>query len=115
IVLASRDDEMLLRGHGTPEQLIALLAGLGADEIVLRDGAAGAYVRRGTQAVHIPPERVERVVDTTAAGDSFSGAYPAARLAGKAPEAAATLANRVAATTIQHPGALTPRDLRLLS
>jgi len=113
IVLSSRDDEMLLRGPGTPEELITLLADLGAGEIVLRDGPHGSYVRHGGRAVHVPTQPVERIVDTTAAGDAFAGAYLAARLGGDDPAAAAALGNRVAAATIQHPGALTPRDLRL--
>ena len=114
VVLASRDDEMLLRGHGTPEELIALLADLGADEVVLRDGPRGSYVLHGERTIHVSAQPVERIVDTTAAGDAFAGAYLAARLAGDDPEAAAALGNRVAAMTIQHPGALTPRDLRLM-
>jgi 2-dehydro-3-deoxygluconokinase len=113
IVLASRDDEMLLRGQGRPEELIMVLADLGAGEVVLRDGPRGSYVLRGERIVHIPTQPVERIVDTTAAGDAFAGAYLAARLGGDDPTAAAALGSRVAAMTIQHPGALTPRDLRL--
>jgi 2-dehydro-3-deoxygluconokinase len=113
IVLASRDDEVLLRGHGTPEELIAVLSELGAAEVVLRDGPRGAYVHSADGTAHVAAQAVDRIVDTTAAGDAFAGAYLAARLGSENLEAAAALGNRVAATTIQHPGALTPRDLRL--
>jgi hypothetical protein len=57
--------------------------------------------------------RVDRVIDTTAAGDAFAGGYLAARLAGHAPALAAGLGNGVAAVVIQHSGAITPPGIRL--
>jgi 2-dehydro-3-deoxygluconokinase len=51
---------------------------------------------------------VAQVVDTTAAGDSFAGAYLAARLTGATPAAAALAGNQLAAVVIQHRGALIP-------
>jgi 2-dehydro-3-deoxygluconokinase len=115
VVLASRDDETLLHGPSSPERSLDRLASLGAGEAVLRDGANGAYVRVGDDAiVHLPAHGVAAVVDTTAAGDAFAGAYLAGRLAGHEPSAAAALANGVAAVVIQHPGAIAPRAVRLL-
>ncbi|EPN70270.1 2-dehydro-3-deoxygluconokinase, partial [Pseudomonas syringae pv. actinidiae ICMP 19079] len=54
----------------------------------------------------VAPLKVEHVVDTTAAGDSFSAAYLAARLMGERPQQAAEAGHRLAAVVIQHPGAL---------
>ena len=54
-------------------------------------------------AVHVPSP-----VDTTGAGDSFNGAYLAARLAGVAPVEAARKAHAVAAAVVQVRGALAP-------
>src|SRR5689334_16191848 len=116
VVLARRDDETLLHGPSSPERSLDRLASLGADEVVLRDGAHGAHVHAGAGAtVHVPARRVEAVVDTTAAGDSFAGAYLAGRLAGHDAPAAAALANGVAAVVIRHPGAITPRAVPLLA
>ncbi|MNN84079.1 2-dehydro-3-deoxygluconokinase [compost metagenome] len=57
----------------------------------------------------MPAQKVERVVDTTAAGDSFSAAYLASRLKGGSPADAAEAGHRLASRVIQVPGALIPR------
>ena len=50
------------------------------------------------------------MVDTTAAGDSFNGAYLAALMRGE-PEAACLAAGHaMAAEVIGHPGAIMPRQ-----
>ncbi|XPE45845.1 PfkB family carbohydrate kinase [Shigella flexneri] len=51
----------------------------------------------------------EKVIDTTAAGDSFSAGYFSVRLTGAA-EAAAQRGHLTASTVIQHRGAIIPRD-----
>lgn len=56
-------------------------------------------------AIALPPERV---VDTTAAGDSFSAGYLAARLNGGSAQRAAQRGHLLAATVIQHRGAIIP-------
>jgi 2-dehydro-3-deoxygluconokinase len=53
----------------------------------------------------------ESPVDTTGAGDSFNGAYLAARLAGTKPTEAARKAHRVAAAVVQVRGALAPFEM----
>ena len=113
VVFTSREDEQLLAGAQTPQDTLGRLAEIGVQEAIVRDGAAGAYLDRADGVLHLPAHHVERVLDTTAAGDSFTGAYLAARLARQAPEEAATLATTVAATVIQYPGAITPSGVRL--
>lgn len=113
IVLASRDDEDLLHGPSPPEASVRRLAALGAREVVLRDGANGAYIGVADTVEHLAAHPVERVVDTTAAGDAAAGAYLAARLAGQPPAQAAATASTVAAVVIQHPGAITPPGVAL--
>jgi 2-dehydro-3-deoxygluconokinase len=113
VVLASRDDETLLHGSAAPEACVRRIARLGAGEVILRDGASGAYVGTDGEVRHVGAQRVERVIDTTAAGDAFAGAYLAARFARLGPMTAAGLGNSVAAVVIQHPGAITPAAIRL--
>ena len=97
------DDEVALWGDG--DRLAASLD-LPCPEVVVKRGAAGTLVRAGAGVIEVPTERVDQVVDTTAAGDSFAGAYLAARLAGATPEAAAGAGNRLAARVVQHRGAV---------
>jgi 2-dehydro-3-deoxygluconokinase len=115
VVLASSDDERQLHGERSPRETIARLSSLGAREVIVRDGAYGAYLGAEGGVMRIPALAVEHVVDTTAAGDAFAGGYLAGRLAGREPESAAALGNAMAAAVIQHPGAITPRGLQLVS
>jgi len=108
IGLPSFDDEERLYPGTTPAEVMARLAGLGLEEIVLKNGAAGPLVRSGGQEAQMAFARASVVVDTTGAGDSFNGGYLAARLDGAAPEAAAAAGHRLAATVIGHPGGVIP-------
>jgi 2-dehydro-3-deoxygluconokinase len=113
IVLTGREDEDLLHGATPPEAAVHRLAGLGVREVVLRAGADGAYLATDGVIRAFRAEPVGRVIDTTAAGDAFAGAYLAARLQSRSPGWAATIANTVASIVIQHPGAIVAREVPL--
>jgi len=107
IVLVTLDDEMALRGETSVDRVLSQVLALEARELVVKRGDQPTLVRvAGTPAVSIPVETIPRIVDTTAAGDSFAGAYLAMRLTGVPPVTAARAANRMAAVVIQHPGAI---------
>jgi 2-dehydro-3-deoxygluconokinase len=108
IVLASTEDLLPLYPHETDEQLIARIR---CNEAVLKLLAPGTIVRfeGNSQAVRAEPV-TQPVVDTTAAGDSFSAAYIAARLAGAEPVDAARAGHRLAGTVVCYPGAIIPRS-----
>ncbi|QHF03527.1 sugar kinase [Pseudomonas asturiensis] len=109
LVLLTEDDEQALYGYTSTEELLAAYRGRGIDEIVIKRGAQSCLVETGGKRFEIPTQKVERVVDTTAAGDSFSAAYLAARLKGEHPQQAAEAGHRLAGIVIQHPGALVPK------
>ena len=108
IALPTFDDETALQGDGGPEVTARRWLGLGAREAVVKLGAAGCAVFTPETRAEVPAHPVETVVDTTAAGDSFNGAYLAARLRGETPPEAAARGCALAAQVIQHKGAIIP-------
>ena len=69
----------------------------------------GTIALAGTTA-HVPSANAEKIVDTTSAGDSFNGSFLARYVATGDAVAAARFAADVAASVIQHHGALVARE-----
>lgn len=110
IALPTFPDEQALYGDADPAQTAARLRLAGVSEIVVKNGEKPALIVAGAEETSLPAVSVQ-AVDTTGAGDSFNGAYLAARLAGDVPAAAAARAHRVAAAVVQVRGALAPFNL----
>ncbi|MGE0768187.1 MAG: sugar kinase [Hyphomicrobiaceae bacterium] len=110
IGLPTHDDEAALWGDTDAHATIARLGHLGVEEVAVKLGAEGVLVAgRGDAApVHVPASHVARVVDTTAAGDSFNAAYLAARLDGRPRPEAARAGHRLAGVVVAHRGAIVP-------
>jgi 2-dehydro-3-deoxygluconokinase len=111
ILLVTLDDEVALWGENATDRALERVLALEAPEVVVKQGAEPTLVRVARAALEsVAVEPIHRVVDTTAAGDSFAGAYLAMRLMGMPPATAARAANRLAAVVIQHPGAIIPAN-----
>jgi 2-dehydro-3-deoxygluconokinase len=111
LALMTLDDEQALWAEPDQQAQLQRTLALPCAEVVVKRGAAATLVRSHTQAVQaVATELVRRVVDTTAAGDSFAGAYLAARLRGAQAAEAAAAGNRLAARVVQHQGAVLPRE-----
>jgi 2-dehydro-3-deoxygluconokinase len=108
-VLITLDDHQALFGFANMDAAMADAQALSAPEVVVKCGASPTLVRDDGENWHnVPTEKVLRVVDTTAAGDSFAAGYLCQRLQGKPALQAAAYGNRLAARVIQHPGAIIP-------
>ncbi|NVL31849.1 sugar kinase, partial [Pseudomonas syringae pv. actinidiae] len=105
LALLTEDDEQALYGYADSEELLAAYRDRGIGETVVKRGAQSCLIEAGGERFEVAPLKVEHVVDTTAAGDSFSAAYLAARLMGERPQQLLS-GHRLAAVVIQHPGAL---------
>lgn len=104
LLLLTDDEACLLAGQGDPLAAAAELAGeVGA--VVLKRGARGsAWVTRDTPALHAAAPQVA-VVDTTGAGDAFTGGVLPAWLAGQDARRCLAAGTSVAAVVIARPGA----------
>ena len=110
IALVTADDHQAL--HELPSLLDAVYSAhtLPAEEITIKRGAMSTGVGFGGSWEWVNTFEVPRVVDTTAAGDSFAAGYLYRRLEGDSPLAAAAFGNKLASRVVQFPGALIPRD-----
>jgi 2-dehydro-3-deoxygluconokinase len=107
IVLASTEDLDLLFGSEGKGKLLRL--GSSAEIILKLPELACRVLSRGLDLV-VRADPVARVVDTTAAGDSFAAAYLATRLAGSDPAIAAAAGHRLAGAVVRYSGAIIPRE-----
>ena len=110
MVRFSRDDAAWLFGAGGARGQIEALQAAGVRELVLTLDAEGCLlVADGAQtALPAPPTTVR---DTSGAGDSFNGAYLAARLQGAQPREAARAGLEVASRVVTWSGAIVPADI----
>lgn len=108
IAFPGMDEHKLLFGHKDCFDVMDIVAGWGVKEVVAKNGTDQIRVLFNETMVTIPVTPVAHVVDTTSAGDGFTGGYLAARLDGKSVRQAAQQGADVAATIIRFPGAIVP-------
>jgi 2-dehydro-3-deoxygluconokinase len=107
LVLPTDEDEAQLFGLETPEEVVTRLKSFGVSDVVLKMGEKGCLIGTDSGMDSVPAE-VVKVVDTTAAGDSFNAGFMASRFQGQDMKAACCVANRLASVVIQHRGAIIP-------
>lgn len=105
VALITWADEQLLADDENLAACAQRILAHGVEELVIKDGPNGAWVQTPDGLRQVGVEAVAPV-DTTAAGDSFNGAYLAARLAGRTALDAANVGNLVARTVVRYPGAI---------
>ncbi|HEX6121489.1 MAG TPA: sugar kinase [Dongiaceae bacterium] len=110
LVLSGLEDEAALNNVAGAEEACDLIQALGPRTIVIKQGGRGCLVSVDGQRSVVPAVTVAKIVDATAAGDSFNAGFLAATLAGEDALDAARLGHRCAAIVIGHHGAIVPRD-----
>ncbi len=94
--------------HGVeegPEAIAGELLKTGVAGVILKLGERGALIRRdGAASIAVKPF-VVAAVDTTAAGDTFNGAFAAAICAGQTVEASGQFASAASALSVTRMGA----------
>ncbi len=108
LALITWEDDAALFGYADVEALFHAYADFGVGEVAVKRGVASCLIQCASGRFEVPAEQVRQVVDTTAAGDSFSAAYLSCRLQGGDPQLAARWGHRLAAQVVQHRGALIP-------
>ena len=81
-----------------------IIAAKGVRIVVITLGSQGALIKENGKYVEVPAEKI-KAVDTTAAGDTFCGAFCVGISEGLSLEDAVKLANKAAAITVTKQGA----------
>ena len=114
LLFANEEEARMLFGVSTFEAAVDAVADTGVLAVLTR-GARGSVVVTPTGPVEVPPAPVERVVDTTGAGDLFAAGFLYGITNGLGPEESARLGGVCAAEVISHVGARPQDDLRALA
>jgi 2-dehydro-3-deoxygluconokinase len=107
-VFVGVDELVAIHGVSSRAEGHSYLSQKGVKESVIRSGGEPCSIQADGQNFESPAEVVAKVIDTTAAGDSFSAAYFLARNSGCNVPKAARIAHRMAAYVIAHKGAIAP-------
>ncbi len=106
IALLTLDDEEMLWGDGSVGATIERYEHCQIKELVLKRGADEVVVYTEGVKLSVPVARVDGVIDTTGAGDSFNAGYMSGRVQGLSHEQAALHGIHVASIIIRNRGAI---------
>ena len=108
LALVTFDDEALIWNCKDISACREWLHGLGVKELIIKDGGNGCQYSTLEQqnATHYPTNKINKVIDTTAAGDAFNAGFLSAWLQDQAIEECAKQGNYIAGQVIQHQGAI---------
>ncbi|MFL6760131.1 adenosine kinase [Sphingomonas sp.] len=114
ILFANEAEILAMAGVPHLETAVAAIAPK-VETLVVTRGAAGALAVRGGERADVPAEPVDKVVDTTGAGDLFAAGFLYGEATGKTLVQSLRLGAICAAEVIQHYGARPEADLRALA
>jgi 2-dehydro-3-deoxygluconokinase len=111
IILPTYGDEVEAYCDGSKDDTSRRLSALGCNEIVIKDGVKPTHVMISEDKFEIALHCTNTPVDTTGAGDSFNGAYLAARFNGQDTRTAVQKAQAISAEVVMHRGALVSHEI----
>ncbi|MEI9928397.1 MAG: adenosine kinase [Sphingomonas sp.] len=114
ILFANENELLALCEHEAFEAAVAHIHGK-VPLLVVTRSEKGAMALSGSTRVEVPAEPIERVVDTTGAGDLFAAGFLHGQAQGLGIEASLKLGAVCAAEIIQHYGARPEVDLKALA
>ncbi len=114
ILLGNEEEVTMLFGAATFDDAIAAAEETGLLVVVTR-GPMGATVLTARGPVDVPAAPVDRVIDTTGAGDLFAAGFLFGLTHGMEPVASTRLGGLCAAEVISHTGARPEADLKVLA
>ncbi len=114
ILFANEAEIVELAGTSDFDAAVAAVAPKVATLVVTRS-EKGAIAVAGDERASVPAEPIERLVDTTGAGDLFAAGFLAGQARGLGLEVSLKLGAIAAAEVIQHYGARPEKDLKTLA
>jgi sugar/nucleoside kinase (ribokinase family) len=113
ILFGNEDEIRHLTGCGEINECILALAGK-VETLVITRGAAGAIAAFGDHVLEVPAAPVDKIVDTTGAGDLFAAGFLSAMCRGRNVRGCLEAGSLCAAEVISHFGARPEADLKAL-
>ncbi|SHF18306.1 2-keto-3-deoxygluconate kinase [Ruegeria intermedia] len=110
IVLPSYEDEARWFADDSPQATVSRYVDAGATTVIVKNGADPVHYAHAGLSGDVPVEPLGKVVDTTAAGDSFNAEILAGLIEGAPIATRIKRACDLAARVVQEPGALVPVD-----
>lgn len=114
VLFANESEALSLTQQTSYELALSALRGR-CETIVVTRGAQGASVLSGEQIVHVPAEPIDKLVDTTGAGDLFAAGFLFGYTHGRSAGDSAKLGALCAAEVISHYGARPETSLSALA
>ena len=110
MVFANEEEAAAFHGEEAPEGDLAVDLSRYCDLAVVKAGSKGAWLARGTEALHCPAVPDVKAIDTTGAGDYWAAGFLAGWLKGKPLEQCARWGALLGAEVVQVIGAALPEE-----
>ncbi len=106
LFLCNQAEGEILTGYKDPQPAASAIIQQGARGVIIKMGAAGCWLADPMQQIHVPGVVVDRVVDTTGAGDAFAAGLLAALINGLDNFSACQAGIREGAAAVKYLGAV---------